>query len=87
MTPYSSGCAVAVKAICVSSLSTRGEEAECAVGGEWRVLAAAGRSPESPTGPTPKLRPDLVVVCCLLVSSVSSLMLRAYAALTLGANE
>ena len=47
---------VAVKAICISSLSTRGEEAECAVGGEGRVPAAAGRSPESPTGGTPKLR-------------------------------
>jgi len=62
----------AVKAICVSSL---GEEAECAVG-EGRVPAAARRSPESPTGPTPKLRPDLVVICCLLASSTSSLMLK-----------
>jgi len=67
--------AVAVNAIWVSPFSIRGEEAECAVGGEGRVPAAAGRSPESPTGPTPKLRPDLVVICCLPVS-VSSLMLK-----------
>jgi len=61
---------------CISSLSTGGEEAECAAGGEGRVPETDRRSPESPADPTPKLRPDLVVICCLVASSVSSLMLK-----------
>ena len=49
---------------CISSISTRGKEAECAAEVEGRVTETDRRSPESPTGPTPKLRPDLVVICC-----------------------
>ena len=65
---------------CVSWLSTKGEEAECAAEAEGRAPGADRRPPESPTDPTPKLCPDLVVICCLLcclaVSFTSSLMLK-----------
>jgi len=47
---------------CISSLSTGGEEAECAAEDEGRVPATGRRSPESPAYPTPKLHPDLVVL-------------------------
>jgi len=60
---------------CISSLSTGGEEAKCTAEMEGRVRETGRRSPESPADPTPKLRPDLVIIRCLTVSSVSSLIL------------
>ena len=48
---------------CISSLSTGGEEAECATEVEGRVPETDRRSPESPADPTPKLHPRLVVLC------------------------
>jgi len=70
---------------CISSLSTRGEEAECAAEVEGRVPETDRRSPELPTGPTPKLRqsssaayrPPLHLRSCW----------KAYTALNLGAND